>query len=627
MPTIVPFETLAELPVNLANKYAGSNKAVFHRKPDPKSEYTPIYWDQVIEDVHSLASYMLSKGIEHGDRVGILSENRYEWAVVDLAIQMIGGINVSLYTTLPASQCEYILQDSETRMFFVSTGIQLKKAVEVYENCEQLIEIIAFDNPKNKTHASKDFVHLFEDVLNEGAKQTEKYKSEIKKRVNAVSVEDISTLIYTSGTTGRPKGAMLTHQNIVSNVKAATKHIYWDDKDRLLSFLPLCHSFERTAGYYAIISCGAEIYYAESVDTVSKNMPEVKPTVMISVPRLFEKIYNLIVKSVEEGSDTKKKVFNWAVETGRKYASGKRGLVSVQKKIADKLVFNKLKERTGGQIRLFVSGGAALPPDIDDFFKAAGLTILQGYGLTETSPVMAANKVGEEITGVVGAVIPGVTVAIKDLNTGAIIAQISGEDYPTSLTSEPGEILCKGPNVMKGYWRNEEATKEMIDDDGWLHTGDVGRFVEGNLKITDRIKHMIVNAGGKNIYPGPIEDMFKTSEWIDQMVVVGEAQNFMAGLIVPDFEVLAKYAKDNGLDYKDNEVLISHPEIVEIFKKEIRTFSKDLASHEKIRDFRLLPNEFTVETGEITPTMKVKRRVIAEKYADQISSIFKDDIG
>lgn len=507
MPTIVPFETLAELPVNLANKYAGSNKAVFHRKPDPKSEYTPIYWDQVIEDVHSLASYMLSKGIEHGDRVGILSENRYEWAVVDLAIQMIGGINVSLYTTLPASQCEYILQDSETRMFFVSTGIQLKKAVEVYENCEQLIEIIAFDNPKNKTHASKDFVHLFEDVLNEGAKQTEKYKSEIKKRVNAVSVEDISTLIYTSGTTGRPKGAMLTHQNIVSNVKAATKHIYWDDKDRLLSFLPLCHSFERTAGYYAIISCGAEIYYAESVDTVSKNMPEVKPTVMISVPRLFEKIYNLIVKSVEEGSDTKKKVFNWAVETGRKYASGKRGLVSVQKKIADKLVFNKLKERTGGQIRLFVSGGAALPPDIDDFFKAAGLTILQGYGLTETSPVMAANKVGEEITGVVGAVIPGVTVAIKDLNTGAIIAQISGEDYPTSLTSEPGEILCKGPNVMKGYWRNEEATKEMIDDDGWLHTGDVGRFVEGNLKITDRIKHMIVNAGGKNIYPGPIEEL------------------------------------------------------------------------------------------------------------------------
>lgn len=243
MPTIVPFETLAELPVNLANKFARKNKAVFHRKTDPKSEYTPIYWDQVIEDVHSLASYMLSQGIEHGDRVGILSENRYEWAAVDLAIQMIGGINVSLYTTLPAGQCEYILQDSEAKMFFVSTGIQLKKAVEVYDNCEHLKTIIAFDNPKNKKHAEKEFVLLFEDVLNEGAKQAEKFKDEIRKRVQAVSVEDISTLIYTSGTTGRPKGAMLTHQNIVSNVKAATQHIYWDDKDRLLSFLPLCHSF------------------------------------------------------------------------------------------------------------------------------------------------------------------------------------------------------------------------------------------------------------------------------------------------------------------------------------------------------------------------------------------------
>lgn len=625
MPTIVPFETLAELPVNLANKYVGNNKAVFYRKANPKSEYLPIYWDQVIEDVNSLASYMLSKDIEHGDRVGILSENRYEWAIVDLAIQMVGGVNVSLYTTLPASQCEYILQDSETKLFFVSTGIQLKKAVEVFDNCEFLTEVVAFDTPKVKAHGEKDFVHLFDDVLNEGAKQVEKYKDELKKRVNAVSEEDISTLIYTSGTTGRPKGAMLTHKNIVSNVKSATQHIYWDDKDRVLSFLPLCHSFERTAGYYAIISCGAEIYYAESVDTVSKNMPEVQPTIMISVPRLFEKIYNLIVKSVEEGSDTKKKIFNWAVETGRKYASGKRGLVSVQKKIADKLVFDKLKARTGGAVRIFVSGGAALPPEIDDFFKAAGLTILQGYGLTETSPVMAANRVGEEITGVVGAVIPGVTVGIKDLNTGEIIAQISGEDYPTTLSSEAGEILCKGPNVMKGYWRNEEATKEMINEDGWLHTGDVGRFYEGNLKITDRIKHMIVNAGGKNIYPGPIEDMFKTSKWIDQMVVVGEAQNFMAGLVVPDFEILAKFAKDNGLDYKTNEVLISHPEVKDLFKKELRAFSKDLASHEKIRDFRLLPNEFTVETGEITPTMKVKRRVIAEKYANEIADIFKDD--
>ena len=509
--------------------------------------------------------------------------------------------------------------------FFVSTGIQLKKAVEVYENCEDLIEIVAFDEPKVKSLIEHEYVSLFQDVLDEGAKLYPKHKETIAKYSNKVEPEDIATLIYTSGTTGNPKGAMLTHNNIVSNVKSATQHIYWDEKDRSLSFLPLCHSFERTGGYYAIISCGAEIYYAESVDTVSKNMPEVKPTVMVSVPRLFEKIYNLIIKSVEEGSDTKKAIFNWAVEVGRKYSEGKRGLVSVQKVIADRLVFDKLKQRTGGEIRLFVSGGAALPPDIDLFFRCAGLTILQGYGLTETSPVMAANKPGNEVVGVVGQVIPGVTVGIQDLETGEIIAEISGEDYPTGLTSKAGEILNKGPNTMLGYWKNEEATKEMIDDDGWLHTGDVGRFVDGNLQITDRIKHMIVNAGGKNIYPGPIEDKLKTSKWVDQLVVVGEAQNFMAALIVPDFEAIQKFAKDNGIDERDPAKLIKEESVIGIFKKEMRAFSKELASHEKIRDFRLLANEFTVETGEITPTLKVKRRVISEKYADEIADIFKDD--
>ncbi len=625
MPVIVPFETLTDLYKNLSKKYSGQNKPVIHHKLNPSGSYEPVYWDQVTDDVNAIAAYMIEQGIEHGDRVGILSENRYEWAVVDLAIQLIGGINVSLYTTLPPNQCEYILQDSESKLFFVSTGIQLKKSVEVYDNCEHLAKVIAFDTPKVEKLLEHEYVTLFNEVLEEGRQLVSKHEETIQIRSKKVTPQDVSTLIYTSGTTGRPKGAMLTHSNIVSNVKAATQHIYWDDKDKLLSFLPLCHSFERTAGYYAIISCGAEIYYAESVDTVSKNMPEVKPTVMISVPRLFEKIYNLIIKSVEEGSDTKKKIFNWAVEVGRKYSEGKRGIVSLQKVVADKLVFDKLKQRTGGNIRLFVAGGAALPPDIDLFFRCAGLTILQGYGLTETSPVMAANKPGKEVIGVVGEVIPGVTVGIQDLNSGEIIAEISGEDYPTELTSEAGEILCKGPNVMKGYWKNDTATEEMIDLDGWLHTGDVGRFVNGGLKITDRIKHMIVNAGGKNIYPGPIEDMFKTSKWIDQLVVVGEAQNFMGALIVPDFEAIQKYARDNGIEASSTEELLAHEEIQGLYKKEMRAFSKELASHEKIRDFRLLPNEFTVETGEITPTLKVKRRVIAEKYGDQIADIFKND--
>ena len=625
MPTIVPFETLTELFINLSRKYKGAGKKPFYFKPTPDAEYQPIDWDQVTDDVYSLAAYLIEQGIEKGDRVGILSENRYEWAAVDLAIQVVGAINVSLYTTLPAHQCQYILKDSGAKIFFVSTGLQLKKAVEVFEDCDELMEVVAFDIPKLEHLMEEHYVNMFEDVLIEGGKHLESHKATIKERVKMVQPDDVATLIYTSGTTGKPKGAMLTHNNIVSNVKAATQHIYWDDTDRLLSFLPLCHSFERTAGYYAMISSGVEVYYAESVDTVSKNMPEAKPTIMISVPRLFEKMYNLIVKSVEEGSDAKKKIFNWAVETGRKYAEGKRGLVSLQKKIADKLVFDKLKERTGGHVRLFVSGGAALPPEIDTFFQCAGMNILQGYGLTETSPVMAANKPGQEKVGAVGTIIPGVTVGIQSLDNGKIIAEISGEDYPTDLSSEAGEILCKGPNVMKGYWKNEEATKEMIDNDNWLHTGDVGKFDEGFLKITDRIKHMIVNAGGKNIYPGPIEDLLKTSKWIDQIVVVGEGQNYMAAIIVPDFEVVAKFAKDQGLSFDGNEELIELEEVKGVYKKELRSFSKELASHEKIRDFRLVANDFTVETGEITPTLKVKRRVIADKYGHLIEDIFKND--
>lgn len=625
MPTVVPFETLTELFLNLSHKYNESDKAPFYFKPTPDQPYEPILWDHVTDDVYSIATYLMERGIKKGDRVGILSENRYEWAAVDLAIQLVGGINVSLYTTLPAHQCEYILKDSGTKIFFVSTGLQLKKAVEIFENCDALEQVVAFDEPTLKHLMDHEFVQMYDDMLIEGGKHIEKHKEAIKQRSKEVEPSDVATLIYTSGTTGKPKGAMLTHNNIVSNVKAATQHIYWDDSDRLLSFLPLCHSFERTAGYYAMISSGVEIYYAESVDTVSRNMPEVKPTIMISVPRLFEKMYNLIVKSVEEGSDTKKKIFDWAVETGRKYAEGKRGLVAIQKKIADKLVFDKLKERTGGQIRLFVSGGAALPPEIDTFFQCAGMNVLQGYGLTETSPVIAANQPGKEKIGAVGTIIPGVMVGIQSLENGELLATISGEDYPTDLSSEEGEIICKGPNVMKGYWNNEKATKEMIDDDGWLHTGDVGKFEDGFLKITDRIKHMIVNAGGKNIYPGPIEDLIKTSKWIDQIVVVGEAQNYMAAIIVPDFEVVEQWAKEQGLSFNNNEELIELEEVKDIYKKELRTFSKELASHEKVRDFRLLAHEFTVETGEITPTLKVKRRVIEDKYGHLIQDIFKDD--
>jgi long-chain acyl-CoA synthetase len=625
MPTLVAFETLTELYQNLTKKYEKSDKTAFAFKPSPDADFKTLTWDTVKEDVTAAASYLLEFGIDKGDRVAILSENRYEWAVVDLAIQVVGAINVSLYTTLPAKQCEFILKDSEAKLFFVSTGIQLKKAIEVFDNCTDLQHVVAFDEPKVQDYLEKDFVSLFDVVCATGLKNEEKHKATLKKRVAEVKPEDVATLIYTSGTTGNPKGAMLTHRNIVSNVKGAHDAITIDESDRCLSFLPLCHSFERTGGYYAMMVGGAEIYFAESVDTVAKNMTEMNPTIVVSVPRLFEKIYNLVNKSVKEGSAIQQSIFTWALGVGERYWKGERGLIALQKKIADKLVFDKLRQRTGGRIRFFVSGGAALPAEIGTFFMSAGLNILEGYGLTETSPVMCCNRYGDEEMGTVGKVIKGVTVGILSLDENKIIAQISGEDYPTDLTSGAGEILNRGPNTMKGYWKNEEATKEMIDDEGWLHTGDVGRFVNGRLQITDRIKHMIVNAGGKNIYPGPIEDMFKTSPWIDQLVVVGEKKSYMAALIVPDFEALERHAKQNNISYSNMEELIENESVKNLFSKEIRSFSKELASYEKIRDFRLISKEFTVETGELTPTLKVKRRVIEEKYGHLIEDIFSDD--
>lgn len=626
MPIQVPFETLTELYLNLASKYKGSDKVAYARKPSPGTAYEPIVWDEITVDVQNLAAYLVSKGIKKGDTVAILSENRIEWVVVDLALQLLGVINVSLYATLPPNQVEYILNDSQASLFFVSTNIQLKKAVEVFEDCPTVKEVIAFDTPKTAGLLDHKYVRLLDTVLAEGLKLEPKHAKVIHEAAQSVVPEDVSTLIYTSGTTGNPKGAMLTHRNIVSNVKAAHEVVGMGPDDRVLSFLPLCHSFERTAGYYTMIASGTEIYFAESVDTVAKNLTEARPTILISVPRLFERIFNTINKGVQEGSAVKKAIFNWAIGVGEKYAQGKRGLVATQKKLADKLVFNKLKEKTGGRIKFFVSGGAALPPDIGSFFMSAGLPIMEGYGLTETSPVMAVNHFDGPRIGTVGKVITGVTVGIMRLSDHEIIATVSGEDYPTSLTSEAGEILCKGPNVMKGYWKNEEATREMIDKDGWLHTGDVGRFTDGLLQITDRIKHMIVNAGGKNIYPGPIEDMFKTSTWIEQIMVVGEGQQFMAALIVPDADAVEAFASQNDLSGLSREELLVHPSLRNEFSKVVREFSKELASHEKIRDFVLLPEEFGIESGEMTPTMKLKRRVIEQKYADQIAALFPKEV-
>ena len=539
MPAIVPFSTIPELFRNLVARYDGQNRPVLAYKNRKTKAWTDISYEELRDDVHAFAGFLHARGIGPGDRVAILAENRPEWTVTDLATQLLGAVNVSLYTTLPPSQVGYIVKDSGSKVLVVSTAMQQRKADDIRESCPDLATVVAMEPRKD----SGESVVSWEAALVEGRAHYAAHRVEIDALAAAVAPDDLCALIYTSGTTGVPKGVMLTHRNFCENVNSALARLDFGPGDHHLSFLPLCHSFERTAGYTGMMACGAKITYAESVDAVSKNLPEVQPTVLISVPRVFEKVYAGVMKGLEGQSPTKRKIFDWAVSVGRKVAAttakGKTPglLLETQRKVAHALVFSKLHEKLGGRVRLAVSGGAALPRHIGEFFEAAGLRIIEGYGLTETSPVLCFNPITAPRFGTVGHVIPGVTVAIQ--KNGEIIAEQRGDAYPSSLTSGEGEIVARGPNIMKGYWGNEAATKEAIDADGWYHTGDVGRFVDGYLQITDRIKHMIVNKGGKNIYPGPIEDQIKgLTPLIEQIVVVGEGREFLTALVVPNLSLI-----------------------------------------------------------------------------------------
>lgn len=625
MGAIVDFETIPQMFVRTAAHYHGQQRTVLRYKDKKTRSWEDISWEALTQQVQAFAGYLDKRGIRPGDRVAILSENRPEWAVADMGTQILGGVNVSLYTSLPASQVGYIVQDSGAKVLVVSVAIQLRKAEEIFETCPDLEEIVTMSELR-KEHPA--YVQSWDDVLAEGSAHWAEHAERLSALGDAVTPDDLSALIYTSGTTGRPKGVMLTHKNFSTNAKAAIAVVPFGPADHHLSFLPLCHSFERTGGYTCVLACGATISYAESIDAVSKNLPEVSPTILISVPRLFEKVYNIIINSVESGSPTKQKIFHWSVNVGKKVAAEKSNgtepgfLLRTQYALATRLVFSKLHEKLGGNLRFAVSGGAALPRTIGEFFQAAGITIIEGYGLTETAPVLAVNPMEKPRYGSVGHIVPGVTVGIRRLQDGDIIGQLSGEDYPSTLTTEEGEIIARGPNIMKGYWNNDAATREAIDADGWYHTGDVGRFDNGYLLITDRIKHMIVSKGGKNIYPGPIEEQFTTVAWIDQIMVVGEGREYLTALVVPNLEALKATAREQGIAYSDDEALLAHDDIQQLFAHEFRRYSRTAAAHEKIRDFRLLLEPFTVENGTMTPTMKLKRRAIEKEYHPLIDTMY-----
>ena len=626
MAALAQFETIPELFNTVSNHYRGTDKVALTYKDSKTKEWVDITWDELTDQVHAFAGYLHSIGFKKGDRLAILSENRPEWAIADLAMQILGGINVSLYTSLPASQVEYILNDSGSTVFVVSRGIQLNKAEAVYDDCPQLKTVVTMSELRTE---HPDYVLTWDEAIEKGRAVWEANSDTLSKIADTVSADDIASLIYTSGTTGKPKGVMLTHENFCSNALTALTLVDFGPEDRHLSFLPLCHSFERTGGYHCVMAAGAEIVYAESPDTVARNLLEIKPTVLISVPRLFEKVYNTVSKSLLEGSAIQQSVFNWSLESGRKVASArKRGRqpgpwLKVRKAVAHKLVFSKLHDRLGNRLRFAVSGGAALSREIGEFFEAAGILVIEGYGLTETSPVLTLNPLEDPRYGTVGRVIPGVTVGIQRLTDGKIVTEVNGSDPDDDLTSEEGEIIAKGPNIMKGYWNNETETSKSIDPTGWYHTEDVGRFKDGYLQITDRIKHMIVSKGGKNIFPEPIQQELKLLPSIEEIVVVGEGREYLSALVVPDLDVLKNIAGEEYANADQDAIVASEP-VQKHFKTLFKRYSRSVASHEKIRDFRLIAEPFTVENGLLTPTLKAKRKVVIGRFEDLIEEMYQD---
>jgi len=584
--------------------------ALAHDKPDAlqvkvKGQYTPISSRTVGERVRRLALGLQELGIQPGERVAIFSENRPEWAIADFACLTALLTDVPLYPNLPPDQAAYILNDSGAVAIFVSDAAQAAKIAAVRGKCTTLRHVITF---AAEPHAGAD--HTIAEVEARGAAvDDEERRARYRQYALAVKPDDLATLIYTSGTTGEPKGVMLTHDNLYSNVMLAAVQIPFAGKDVCLSFLPLSHTFERMAGHYLMFQVGCSIAYAESMDTVPIDMQTVRPTIVLSVPRLYEKMYARVLENALSGGAVKKRIFFWARAVAERWADVKlaggtpRGLLALQYRIAQRLVFSKLQQRTGGRLRYFVSGGAPLAPEINKFFYAAGLVILEGYGLTETSPVIAVNTPSQFRIGTVGKPVYGVEVMI----------------------ASDGEILTRGPHVMKGYYNKPEATREAIDGDGWFHTGDIGELRDGFLAITDRKKDIIVTAGGKKIAPQPIENALKTNKYISQAVVIGDKRKFPVVLVVPNWEQLEKWARIKNLLWTERAQLLEMPIVHAKIEKEVAGKLVGLAKFETPKKVAVLEHDFSIDSGELTPTLKVKRRVIDKTYRDVIDRLYQDE--
>jgi long-chain acyl-CoA synthetase len=565
--------------------------------------WVDIAYRELADQVQDLSLALQELGLHVGDRVAILSENRPEWAITDYACLIARCADVPIYPTLPARQAEYILRDSGAAVAMVSNTAQLEKVLGARDRLPALKHVIAYD-PELK----RPGVLSYPEVLALGHAARDRYPRWRETALQAAP-DDLATLIYTSGTTGDPKGVMLSHGNIASNVTTSVDLFTFTPEDQCLSFLPLSHIFERMFGHYCMFHAGVVINYAESVDTVPADMLEIRPHLMASVPRLYEKIYARVLDNVRTASPLRKRIFAWGREVGERWAEATiaKGRVPLalrlQRALADRLVFAKLRARTGGRIRFFISGGAPLSPDIARFFYAAGLPILEGYGLTETSPVMAVNTFAHHRLGTVGKAIPDVEIRI----------------------APDGEIVTRGPNVMCGYFNKPEATAEAIDEEGWFHTGDIGTLdADGYLSITDRKKDLIVTSGGKNIAPQPIENLAKTSKFVASAVMLGDRRPFPIMLVVPSAAQVKGWAEHKGLPDGDLEQLLNHPDVRQKIDREVRMTLRDLAQFEMPKKLLILPREFTVESGELTPTLKVKRRIVEDHNRTAIEALYRD---
>jgi len=566
--------------------------------------YIDISTDEFGKAVRRFCLGLKDLGLERGAKLIILSENRPEWTITDFANLCLGGVTVPIYTTLVSDQVKYIINDSDAEIVVVSNLFQYKKVAAIRKDLPRVKHIIIF-----QPQAPDSGVLTLAEVQARGQAIEAAHPGRFEEIALAVRPEDEASIIYTSGTTGVPKGVILTHANFVTNLVSVASIVEFSVSDTVLSFLPLSHVLERMVSFTYIYK-GCSIAYAENAETVAQNLLEIKPQIMVSVPRVFEKIYSRVMDNVLSSSGLKRKIFFWGIKAGK--AAGQKKLagqslgpfLKFKRNLAHKLVYTKIIEKTGGRVRFFVSGGAPLSKDIAEFFYALGLVVLEGYGLTETAPVLSLNTFEALRFGTVGKPLPGVEIMI----------------------APDGEILAKGPNIMKGYYKKAAETQDVFEN-GWFKTGDIGFIdTDGFLTITDRKKDLIVTAGGKNIAPQPIENVLKTNPYISNAVVVGDRRRFITALIVPNFEKIEEYAKFAKISYADRTELARNERVVSFLRSEIERTTPNLASYERIKKIAILDHEFNIDNDEITPTLKVKRNIIERKYQDLIEGLYKDDL-